>query len=196
MAIKNFIFDVGNVLIRWDKSELPRLIFQDNEKERLLAEKHVFKNPDWYIGDLGNLSIPQFIDLLAKDMPQGKKYIAERAVYGFPEAVPMIEGPNDFAIKKAAEGYNVYLLTNFNQLFPEVLERMPVKNYITGFVCSSDIRVVKPDERIFEELIKKFGILPNESVFIDDSEANVAAATGLGFKAVRFTGDMGPLTHL
>jgi 2-haloacid dehalogenase len=47
--------------------------------------------------------------------------------------------------------------------------------------------VNKPDRRIFEHLVAKFGIEPADALFIDDSPANVEAASAFGFCAAQFT---------
>ena len=49
------------------------------------------------------------------------------------------------------------------------------------------VGVIKPDPRIFELRIERFAIDPHRAVFIDDVEANAAAARSLGFRAIRFT---------
>jgi 2-haloacid dehalogenase len=49
------------------------------------------------------------------------------------------------------------------------------------------VGVNKPDPRIFEHLVERFGIAPAAALFIDDSPANVDAARALGFSAIRFT---------
>ena len=48
-------------------------------------------------------------------------------------------------------------------------------------------RLVKPDPAIFELLAERFGFDPGATFYVDDSEANVAAARELGFDVVRFT---------
>ena len=54
-------------------------------------------------------------------------------------------------------------------------------------MISGEVGVIKPDPRIFERLLHRFGVDARDSVFVDDSAANVAAAERLGFHAVRFT---------
>ena len=54
-------------------------------------------------------------------------------------------------------------------------------------MISGDVGVNKPDRRIFDHLTEQFGIEPAAALFIDDSSANVDAATALGFRAIQFT---------
>src|SRR3546814_19259160 len=54
-------------------------------------------------------------------------------------------------------------------------------------VVSGDEKLVKPDPAIYALAIRRFGIAPGESVFIDDSAPNVAAAAAVGTIALCFT---------
>jgi 2-haloacid dehalogenase len=55
-------------------------------------------------------------------------------------------------------------------------------------LVSGEERIIKPDPAIFRLLLERFGLDPETSFYVDDSEANVEAARRLGFDAVRFTG--------
>ncbi|MBQ7665842.1 MAG: HAD-IA family hydrolase, partial [Synergistaceae bacterium] len=49
-----------------------------------------------------------------------------------------------------------------------------------------DVKLIKPDRRIYECITQKYNLIPNECVFIDDIERNIEAARDFGFNAVRF----------
>ena len=48
--------------------------------------------------------------------------------------------------------------------------------------------LAKPDPRIFTLAADRYGLAPAHTLFVDDSAVNVAAALGLGFQALAFTG--------
>jgi 2-haloacid dehalogenase len=54
-------------------------------------------------------------------------------------------------------------------------------------LVSGEERMIKPDPRFFRLLVERFGLTPQSTFYVDDSEANVEAARRLGFDAVRFT---------
>ena len=86
-----------------------------------------------------------------------------------------------------AAGVAVYALSNWSaETFPDARERFPFLDLFDGIVISGDVGVVKPEARIFEHLVRRYGIDPAEAVFIDDQPANVEAAERLGFVAIRF----------
>ena len=66
-------------------------------------------------------------------------------------------------------------------------ERFAFLEWFDGVLVSGEERLVKPDPAIFELLAERFGLDPGATFYVDDSEANVAAARELGFDAVRFT---------
>ena len=57
----------------------------------------------------------------------------------------------------------------------------------SGILVSGDVKVIKPDPRIFELLIERFAIDPRSAIFIDDVEVNAAAARAFGIHAIHFT---------
>ena len=61
-----------------------------------------------------------------------------------------------------------------------------VFSYFEGHVISALEHTIKPEKEIFEVLINRYGVLPNESIFIDDLAPNVAAAGRLGFHTLHF----------
>jgi 2-haloacid dehalogenase len=65
--------------------------------------------------------------------------------------------------------------------------RFPFMRWFDGQVISGFEGVAKPDSRIFEVLLARYGLDPEATVFVDDSKQNVAAAHGLGFNVVHYT---------
>jgi 2-haloacid dehalogenase len=81
-----------------------------------------------------------------------------------------------------------YLLSNMEpETFPRRLERFPFLQLAQGWVVSGFEGVAKPDRRIFEILLERFGLDPARTLFVDDSQTNVAAAAELGIVARLFT---------
>lgn len=91
------------------------------------------------------------------------------------------------------KGYKVYMLSNTNPIMWNryILRAFPggVERYFDGTVTSFEAGVCKPDARIYELAIRKFGLTPAETTFFDDGPANIAAAGRLGFKTRLVQGD-------
>jgi 2-haloacid dehalogenase len=88
-----------------------------------------------------------------------------------------------------AAGVPLYALTNWSaETFAITRGRFEFLEWFDGLMVSGEERITKPDPAIFQLLLDRFGLDPAATVFVDDSEANVAAARRLGIDAIRFTG--------
>lgn len=90
-----------------------------------------------------------------------------------------------------SQGYGIYLLSNTNPIMMEGFiaeqfrqEGLEMKDYFDGEVCSYKAKCYKPEAEIFDYTCRTCGIEPGETLFFDDSQANVDAARALGFNAV------------
>ena len=91
-----------------------------------------------------------------------------------------------------SEGYNLYVLSNTN---PYVMGwacsedftplRQPLSHYFKKLYLSYQIGYTKPDKEIFEYMISDSGLLPQETVFVDDGKSNIDIAQSLGFYTVQ-----------
>jgi 2-haloacid dehalogenase len=86
-----------------------------------------------------------------------------------------------------AAGVPCYGLTNMEaETYPRRVERFAFLQGLVGTVVSSAEGVIKPDPEIFRRLLSRFALVAERTVFVDDSEVNVAAAAALGMVALRF----------
>ena len=85
-----------------------------------------------------------------------------------------------------AAGYRLYVLSNMSREFIDFLRRFPVYGLFDGEVVSCEEGTVKPEPRIYEILLERYGLDPAETLFIDDRAANIAAAEGLGIAGYLF----------
>ena len=83
------------------------------------------------------------------------------------------------------QGYKLYFLSNFPiDIFEEIKTGYYFFTYFDGGVISSEVKFSKPDRRIYEILLEKYLLTPEESLFIDDIEINVRAAEASGMKGL------------
>src|SRR5574337_10900 len=179
------VFDIGNVLVRWNPRNLFRKTMRDEARmERFLAAA---------------LSV-NFVALtdIAADFSNA---IAERA-RAFPEFarelhlfderwIETIGGPIEENValmrRLKAEGRPVYALSNFAAVKFAIARRM--FDFLDEFdeaVISGHVGAVKPDPRIFEILFEQVGRKPHELLFVDDQLKNVEAALALGMPSIHF----------
>ena len=105
-----------------------------------------------------------------------------------------IPGSVDVLAELRAAGLRLVALSNWSvELFPVARERFDFLAWFEGILISGEVGVNKPDRKIFEHLIERFGIEPATAIFIDDSSANVATAATLEFSGIQFTDAGGSL---
>jgi 2-haloacid dehalogenase len=89
---------------------------------------------------------------------------------------------------REAGSVRLLALTNWSrETFPLSRPRYPFLEWFEAIVVSGDVRLAKPDPRIFRHLLDTFELDPARTVFIDDAPANVETAASLGMVAIRFT---------
>jgi 2-haloacid dehalogenase len=186
VPVKAVVFDLGGVLIDWDPRYLYRKLLDDEaEVEEFLA---TVCTPAWNAEqDRGR----PFAEGVAELVERHPGYAA--AITAYHERWPeMLGGAVDGAVEVLAElraaGVPVYALTNWSaETFGVARERFEFLEWFDGVLVSGEERMIKPDPAIFRLLLDRFGLDPEATFYVDDSEPNVAAADRLGFDAVRFT---------
>jgi putative hydrolase of the HAD superfamily len=184
-SVKNVIFDVGGVLLDWNPGRILEGYYAD-PGERAAMKELIFHHPDWLALDRGELSETHVLER-----------IGERARRAVPELVDLFAVIRDSLLPKhdtvallaglAQRGVPLYCLSNMpTGIYATLRERFDFWNHFDGIVISGEIKLVKPEAAIFEHLLRRFDLVADESVFIDDLPANVAAAKALGLHGVLF----------
>jgi len=85
-------------------------------------------------------------------------------------------------------GRPFYALTNWSsETFPVARRQYGFLHWFHGIVVSGEERLAKPDPAIYRRLLGRYGLVPERTVFVDDSLANVDAARREGMLALHFT---------
>lgn len=181
------VFDIGNVLVRWDVRALYRSVFDDHdEMERFLAE--VWTPMENERCDRGT----PYAEVIAEQSATHPRYAAEIAM-AWDRWIETVPGEVDGALELVEElkclGMRLAALSNFSaETFPLVRAAYPHFDLLDDIVISGEHPpLAKPDPEIFELVCERNGIEPSDAVFIDDVAANTAAASALGFATVTFT---------
>jgi len=100
----------------------------------------------------------------------------------------LIPGMEGLVGELRAAGAALYAITNWSaETFPLARERFPLLGVFDGaVVVSGEVGLVKPEPRIYELALERFGLRPEQCLFIDDNEPNVAGARRVGIAATRF----------
>ena len=106
----------------------------------------------------------------------------------------MVERSMEYARAQLKQrGYCVYYLSNIPEDVLDLLMHRDFEGLFDGGVASCEVKINKPDPRIYQALLDKYGLKASECVFIDDNLANVQAAFTLGFVGIRMKESVGTL---
>ena len=186
MKIQNVVFDVGGVLLEWDPRSVIAKLYPDPEIQAVIR-RQMFEHADWHEFDRGTLSYTGAIEHFAK--ATGRSTDETRTlIHATRESLRPIEDSVHMVEKLAAAGVHLYLLSNMPvSTFDYLVQQHKFFGHFKHLVISGAILLVKPEPAIYKHLVEKTGIVPAESVFIDDLLKNVVAARECGFHAIQFT---------
>lgn len=183
--ITTVIFDIGNVLVEFSWRKHYELMGYDEAMIERLAKATV-RNPGWNEYDRGVLSeeetIQGFVDSdpeIEDDIRRALKNIRtmiKRCDY----AIPWIQDLKE-------KGYRCLYLSNFShKAETECAEALDFIPYMDGGILSYRDKVIKPQPEIYDLLIERYQLVPEECVFLDDTLPNVEAARKAGMHAIHF----------
>jgi 2-haloacid dehalogenase/putative hydrolase of the HAD superfamily len=185
-APRALLWDVGNVIVRWDPRTLYAKIFKEPaDLDRFLSHVGTL---DWHAATDRGVSFADNIAALSAQHPHHAEHIAawwERWPEMFSGTIPQTESVIE---DLAARGVPQFGLTNMSsETWPGVRAMSPAFRHFRDTVVSGDERVIKPDPRIFEIVLARTGLAAGDLLFVDDSAANIAAASAMGFHVHHFT---------
>jgi 2-haloacid dehalogenase len=186
VSIEAVVFDMGGVLLDWNPRHLYRQLFTDEDAmERFLTELDLIA---WNVAnhDSGARALTESTAELARRHPE---YAAELAAWS-DRYHEMVGGPIDGSLEVLAElrgRVPLYLLSNVPR---EPIERLRQEweffAWFDGQVVSAEEGLIKPDPRLYQVLLDRYGLAPEATVLIDDMAYNVDAAAALGIRAIQF----------
>ncbi len=185
--IRNLIFDVGDVLLEYRWQEMFRDYGIPPEEGRRIG-REIFDTEIWSRGlDAGLLSTQEAIDEYEKLFPEDIEEIGWFLHHGEDMVVPRPEVWDKVRSLKE-KGYRIYLLSNYSEeLFQAHTQGAAFLDVLDGGVVSYQVHVTKPDSRIYQILMEKYGLRPEECVFFDDRPENVKGAQAQGICALQVT---------
>lgn len=184
--IKNIIFDIGNVLVDFRWAEFLHEKGFEGKVFEEIANASVLSSA-WAELDRGVLSDAEVIEGFVKNAPH-----LEAQIHAAYDDMTGIVALRDYALSWVKEfkekGYKVYYLSNFSgKVETECAESLVFLPEMDGGILSYRDRLIKPDAAIYETLLTRYRLVPEECVFLDDTKVNIDAALKAGMKGIVFT---------
>ncbi len=186
--IKNIIFDMGNVLIKFDKKCFLEAVNVSPEDNALL-EREVYVSVEWAMMDRGTLTEKEAAERMCARLPERLHEKVHQLVDEWDRPILPMSGMAELAGELKAKGYRLFLLSNASYRQHEYWPEIPGSEYFEDTLISADVKLVKPQPEIYLMALHKFNAKPEESVFIDDATNNVEGAVYCGMEGIVFHGD-------
>ena len=186
--IRHIVFDMGQVLVQFSAglfSERLRLSAEDAE----LIRREVLTTVEWVRMDRGTISDDDALARMCARLPQRLHDTAAYLVRRWNDPIVPVPGMADVARDLKAAGYDLYLLSNAASRQHTYWHDIPGSEYFSGTFISADYHLLKPEDAIYQAFFKKFGLKPEECLFIDDSAPNIEASENAGMAGIVFHGD-------
>lgn len=184
--ISTIVFDIGNVLVKFDwEHYLDSFSFFKEIKEKVANA--TVKSNTWNELDQGIFTKEKMLQRFIENDPT----IAEEITIFFKNMTGIIK-QYDYTVPWILDwkekGYQVLVLSNFpEQIYADCKEDMNFLQYTDGGIISFQEKMIKPNEDIYQLLLERYELTPNQCVFLDDREENLVTARTLGFHTVLFT---------
>jgi len=186
--IKNVVLDMGNVLLDFNP-EFVLSEFCSSEEEKAVIRKELFEGPEWALGDKGDIKDKDRFDLVKGRVPEKYHEALKNCANHWDICMDPLPGAENFCRRVKEMGLRIYVLSNASDLFYTYFPKFLPLEFFNGVFVSSDYLMLKPDVKIYETFLNKYGLDPKECLFVDDRMENVEGAEKAGMNGFCFKGD-------
>lgn len=177
--IKNIVFDMGNVILRWDPEYIASKLSADLNEQKII-KKELFESLQWRMLDQGLISVDEALKQIYSQSDKQYHEVLKYALYHWYDYFEAITAMEPLVKELKQKGFKIYLLSNCSLQFDD-------------FYLSARHQLVKPDLKIYQHFLSEFGLKADECVFIDDILENVEGAKKAGIEAYCFDGEVDKL---
>lgn len=180
--IKAFLFDIGNVLVKFDHAPAVAKIQLHSD-----ASAEEIRN---VVTDLiepletGHISTEEFLE---KAMA-GVRYTGAQADFAnaYVDIFELNEPMWDL-VAQLAPKYPIHFFSNTSELhLAHLEEKYPQMSLFTGGFFSMRVGAMKPQDKIYQVALDELKVAPGDIFYIDDLQANIAAGQRHGFQTHRY----------
>ncbi len=188
-TIKNILFDLGGVILDIDVQATLKRFYELGFPPELLQYPHSMSTDLFFKYETGKIGTVEFHNEIRKSagIDVSDKALDEAWI------AMIVKIPRERAVllKRLGERYDLYMLSNTSPLHVPVFEKMyfdvagiPMHDTFKKLYYSFEIGYHKPDREAWEYVIADAGIIPRETLFLDDNIHNIKASQELGFQAI------------
>lgn len=187
--LRNIIFDMGGVLIRYEPEYFVRRVCPESASDREILLKEIFCSENWKLNDRGDIDEAELEKRVMRRIPAHLHDAARQMIYAWDTFSEPIAGMAQLVQSCKAAGLGIYLLSNASRRQPEYWVNIPGSEYFDDTFVSAFYHCLKPSGEIFRLALEKFGLKAEECLFVDDTLRNAEGAAEVGMQGFHFTGN-------
>ena len=191
--IKNIFFDYGRTVVGHPSDEagigIVKAFGDITDCDAVFVRNTVFSSELLSALDIGSISREDYKEIILKRLPKNLHAVALKTADYHISALPPLPGMEELLCELKTLGYKLFVTSNMDIEHASQMKDTPVAKYFDGMIFSGEIGVGKPSEKFFECACTRFGVLKNDTVFIDDLRENVEGAECFGIKGFVFRGN-------
>ena len=184
-TLRNVIFDVGNVLVRWSPAEIINLTFA-NPSQTDVWIHNIFKHETWQWLNLGLMTEAEAQTRYQSLYGLTPRQTARLFYHIKATQIPIYQS-RALLERVAQAGPRVFGLTdNVKEIVTHLRQQYDFWQWFEAVVVSAEVGMMKPHPEIFQYVLQHHQLHADETVFIDDHLPNVEAASALGMHTIHF----------
>lgn len=183
---RNIVFDLGGVVVNFNPKDYLMEKFCHERTETKIYEA-VFGSPEWELMDNGLISWEEAATIfMQRGRDKGIEFEMRTALEEWPEMMTTRKATILLMHLLKKKGFNLYYLSNISK---DVLALLTPRNFwplFDGGVASYELQVGKPELAIYQELLDRYDLVPQETIFTDDNRENASVAFQVGITGIHF----------
>ncbi len=178
---KNIVFDFGGVMVDFDPHKYLIDLFGNRGLEEEVYDL-TFGSREWRLLDAGRITRREANErMLQRARAVGRGFEVEGVLDDWMSMLRPRRRMQTLVEQLKQRGYCAYYLSNIPEDVLDLLMHRDFEGLFDGGVASCEVKINKPDPRIYQALLDKYHLRADESIFIDDRADNLVAASALGF---------------
>lgn len=183
---QNIVFDLGGVVVDYSPQDFLVDMFFHERTEKKLYDA-VFGSEEWLLMDKGELTWRQAKDIF---LERGKKrdvaFEMQALLDDWQKMLTTRKPTIELMKLLKKQDFKLYYLSNISKETLAVLSKRNFWPLFDGGVASYEVNALKPNPIIYDALLEKYDLNPEETIFIDDNEDNALAAVETGITGIPF----------
>lgn len=185
---KNVIFDLGGVVVDFKPHDFLLEHFFDARVEQMVYDI-TFGSEEWPLLDAGEITRQRGNEIMMeKARKAGCAFEVQSVLDDWIRSLRTRGRTYDIMKRLHKMGFRLFYLSNVPEDALAYLKQQEFFALFEGGVASCQVHINKPDPRIYSALMRYYNLSPEETIFVDDTKENAAAAVELGITGIQYKG--------